>query len=102
MKKRYIKSGHGNVALLLAVACVSVMLAGCGDTAVEEEETLSEVIPVEAQMPEAGTLTLKNEFVGTVSPGGTGDGVPIGTAGGPGTDFRGGGTDSTQDFFGRK
>jgi len=45
------------------------MLAGCGDAAAtEEEETLSEVLPVEAQMPEAGTLTLKNEFVGTVSP----------------------------------
>ncbi len=67
--KRYIKTGHRNVALLLAAACVSVTLAGCGDTATtEEEETLSEVIPVEAQMPVAGTLTLKNEFVGTVSP----------------------------------
>ena len=67
--KRYIKTGHRNVALLLAAACVSVTLAGCGDTAAtEEEETLSEVIPVEAQMPVAGTLTLKNEFVGTVSP----------------------------------
>lgn len=67
--KRYIKTGHRNVALLLVAACVSVTLAGCGDTAAtEEEETLSEVIPVEAQMPVAGTLTLKNEFVGTVSP----------------------------------
>ena len=66
--KRYIKTGHRNVALLLAAACVSVTLAGCGDTAATEEETLSEVIPVEAQMPVAGTLTLKNEFVGTVSP----------------------------------
>ena len=67
--KRYIKTGHRNVALLLAAACVSVTLAGCGDTAAtEEEETLREVIPVEAQMPVAGTLTLKNEFVGTVSP----------------------------------
>lgn len=68
MKKWYIKSGHRNVALLLTVACVSMALAGCGDTAVEEEETLSEVIPVEAQMPVSGTLTLKNEFMGTVSP----------------------------------
>ncbi|MDE7428036.1 MAG: efflux RND transporter periplasmic adaptor subunit, partial [Lachnospiraceae bacterium] len=39
----------------------------CGDV-VQEEETLSEVIPVEAQMPVEGTLTLKNEFIGTVSP----------------------------------
>ena len=87
MKKRYIKSGHGNVALLLAVACVSVMLAGCGDTAVEEEETLSEVIPVEAQMPEAGTLTLKNEFVGTVSPEESVYVIPMVTAEVLGTDI---------------
>ena len=69
MKKQYIKSGRRAVSVLLAAACVSAVLAGCGDTAAtEEEDTLNEVIPVEAQMPEAGTLTLKNEFVGTVSP----------------------------------
>ena len=69
MKRRYIKSGRRAVAVLLITACVSIMSAGCGDTAaIEEEETLSEVIPVEAQMPVEGTLTLKNEFVGTVSP----------------------------------
>lgn len=69
MKRRYIKSGRSAVSVLLAAVCVSTMLAGCGDAAAtEEEETLSEVLPVEAQMPEAGTLTLKNEFVGTVSP----------------------------------
>ncbi len=69
MKRRYIKSGRSAVSVLLAAVCVSAMLAGCGDAAAtEEEETLSEVLPVEAQMPEAGTLTLKNEFVGTVSP----------------------------------
>ncbi len=69
MKKQYIKSGRRGVSVLLAAACVTAMLAGCGDTAAtEEEETLSEVIPVEAQNPAAGTLTLKNEFVGTVSP----------------------------------
>lgn len=69
MKKQYIKSGRRAVSVLLAAACVSAVLAGCGNTAAtEEEDTLNEVIPVEAQMPEAGTLTLKNEFVGTVSP----------------------------------
>lgn len=68
MNRQYIKSGRRAVSVLLAAACVSALLMGCGDTAAEEEETLSEVIPVEAQMPAAGTLTLKNEFVGTVSP----------------------------------
>ncbi len=69
MKKQYIKPGRRSVSVLLAAVCVTTMLAGCGDTAAtEEEETLSEVIPVEAQMPVAGTLTLTNEFVGTVSP----------------------------------
>lgn len=68
MNRQYIKSGSRAVSVLLAAACVSTLLVGCGDTAAEEEETLSEVIPVEAQMPVAGTLTLKNEFVGTVSP----------------------------------
>lgn len=68
MKKEYIKSGRRAVSVLLAAACAATLLAGCGDTTVEEEETLSEAIPVEAQMPVAGTLTLKNEFVGTVSP----------------------------------
>ncbi|MDE6601042.1 MAG: efflux RND transporter periplasmic adaptor subunit [Lachnospiraceae bacterium] len=69
MKRQYIKSGRRAVSVLLAAACVTTLLAGCGDTAAaDEEESLSEVIPVEAQMPAAGTLTLKNEFVGTVSP----------------------------------
>ena len=68
MKRQYIKSGHRAFSVLLAAACVTTTLAGCGDTAVTEGESLSEVIPVEAQMPVAGTLTLKNEFVGTVSP----------------------------------
>ena len=68
MNRQYIKSGRRAVSVLLAATCVSALLMGCGDTAAEEEETLSEVIPVEAQMPAAGTLTLKNEFVGTVSP----------------------------------
>lgn len=69
MKRRYIKSGRRAVTVLFVALYASVALAGCGDTsATEEEETLDEVIPVEAQMPVTGTLTLKNEFVGTVSP----------------------------------
>ena len=69
MKRHYIKSARRNAAVLLAAACASVMLAGCGETAaVEEEETLGDLIPVEALTPSVGTLTLKNEFVGTVSP----------------------------------
>ncbi|MCM1268345.1 MAG: efflux RND transporter periplasmic adaptor subunit [Bacteroidales bacterium] len=66
MRRQYIKSERKRAVFFLAAACLSVTLAGCGET--EEEETLSEVIPVEAQMPEAGTLTLENEFIGTVSP----------------------------------
>ena len=67
MKRPYIISVYRKTAVLLAVICSAVSIAGCGD-ATQEEETLSEVIPVEAQMPVEGTLTLKNEFVGTVSP----------------------------------
>lgn len=67
MRRNYIKSGCERMAAFLAGACLLVTLSGCGQAA-EETETLSEVIPVEAQMPVAGTLTLENEFVGTVSP----------------------------------
>ena len=67
MKRPYIISVYKKTAVLLAAACVATLFAGCGNAA-QEEETLSEVIPVEAQMPVEGTLTLKNEFVGTVSP----------------------------------
>lgn len=67
MKKQYIKSPRRAVSILLASAYVSVMITGCGQETVEEE-TVSEAIPVEVQSPKAGTLTLKNEFVGTVSP----------------------------------
>lgn len=67
MRRHYIKYKAGKVALFLAGACLLVTISGCGQTA-EEEETLNEMIPVEAQMPVAGTLTLENEFVGTVSP----------------------------------
>jgi len=41
-------------------------MAGCKEA--EEEVVMSEVIPVQVQKPEAGKLTLKNEFMGTVSP----------------------------------
>lgn len=69
MKKQYIKFSRRAVSILLASACAGMMLTGCGQEAVgEEAETASELIPVEVQSPEAGTLTLKNEFVGTVSP----------------------------------
>ena len=66
MKRPYMISVHRKTAVMLATACMAALIAGCGD--VSQEETLSEVIPVETQMPVAGTLTLKNEFVGTVSP----------------------------------
>lgn len=67
MKKQYIKFSRRAVSILLASACAGMMLTGCGQEAVGEE-TVSEAIPVEVQSPESGTLTLKNEFVGTVSP----------------------------------
>ncbi len=51
---------------MMAAMCVCAAVAGCGQT--EEEETMSEVIPVQVVQPESGALTLKNEFVGTVSP----------------------------------
>lgn len=87
MKTKYIKSGRRAVTVLLATACVSAMFTGCGDTAVTEEETLSEVIPVEAQIPSMGTLTLKNEFVGTVSPEESVYVIPMVTAEVLGTDI---------------
>lgn len=70
MKRRYINAARKTISVLLMTACFSVLVTGCGQTApeTEEEETQSEAIPVEVQMPEAGSLTLKNEFVGTVSP----------------------------------
>ncbi len=51
---------------LLAALCMCASMAGCGQ--VQEEETMSELVPVNVQNPEAGALTLQNEFVGTVSP----------------------------------
>lgn len=66
MKKRYVKPYSKMLVILLATACAGSTITGCGQT--EEEEVMSEVIPVQVQMPESGTLTLKNEFIGTVSP----------------------------------
>lgn len=67
MKKRYIKFPRRALSILLASVCAGMMITGCGEETVEDE-TISEAIPVEVQSPEAGALTLKNEFVGTVSP----------------------------------
>ena len=66
MKGQYRKLHKRGISLLMAAACVCTLVSGCGQA--EEEETMSEVIPVQVQKPVAGALTLKNEFVGTVSP----------------------------------
>ena len=66
MKGQYRKLHRKGISLLMTAACVCTLMSGCGQT--EEEETMSELIPVQVQQPEAGTLTLKNEFVGTVTP----------------------------------
>lgn len=71
MKKRFMTFCRRTTCVLLTAACVSTLLAGCGqdsEAATQEEEALGASIPVEVQLPEAGTLTLKNEFVGMVSP----------------------------------
>lgn len=66
MKRQYIRTGKRGISVLLSAVCLCTLMAGCGE--VEEEIVMSEVIPVEVQSPRAGTLTLKNEFMGTVSP----------------------------------
>ena len=68
MKRRYIYFAKRAAAVVLVTACYSTLLTGCGQTAEAADETESDAVPVEVQMPEAGSLTLKNEFVGTVSP----------------------------------
>lgn len=70
MKKRYISFAKRATSVLVVTACLAMPLTGCGQTAeaAETEEEESDAIPVEVQMPKAGSLTLKNEFVGTVSP----------------------------------
>lgn len=65
MKGRSRKSYKKGISLLIAAAYICALMSGCGQT---EEETMSETIPVQVQQPEAGALTLKNEFVGTVTP----------------------------------
>ena len=66
MKGQYGKLHKRGISLLMAAVCAGALMSGCGQ--VEEEETMSDVIPVLVQQPESGTLTLKNEFVGTVTP----------------------------------
>jgi len=68
MKRRYIHFVKKATSVLAVTACLAMPLTGCGQTAEAAEEEESDAIPVEVQMPEAGSLTLKNEFVGTVSP----------------------------------
>ena len=70
MKRRYIQFIKRATSVLAVTACLAMPLTGCGQTAeaAETEEEESDAIPVEVQMPKAGGLTLKNEFVGTVSP----------------------------------
>ncbi len=67
MKKGYIKSYSKMLVLLLATASVGSTITGCGQGE-NTEEVMSEVIPVQVQNPEMGKLTLKNEFMGTISP----------------------------------
>lgn len=67
MKKGYIKSYSKMLVLLLVTASVGSTITGCGQGE-NTEEVMSEVIPVQVQNPEEGKLTLKNEFMGTISP----------------------------------
>lgn len=70
MRRRYINLVTRMMSVVLVTACFSTLLTGCGQMAeaAGEEEAESDAVPVEVQTPEAGNLTLKNEFVGTVSP----------------------------------
>lgn len=67
MRGRYSRLRGKGISLLTTAAVMCVMMSGCGQTE-ETEETMSEVIPVQVQQPVAGKLTIKNEFVGTISP----------------------------------
>ncbi len=51
--------------LAAAIAAVGLGLAGCGK---EESETVRKELVVEAKLPEEGTLTLQNEFMGSITP----------------------------------
>ena len=64
--RRHKMTYTGRISAFMAAVCVCAAVTGCGQT--QEEETMSEVIPVQVAQPEAGELTLSNEFVGTVSP----------------------------------
>ncbi len=66
MRRQYIGSCKKRLSVLLSAACLCTLMAGCKEA--EEEVVMSEVVPVQVQKPEAGKLTLKNEFMGTVSP----------------------------------
>ena len=66
MRRQYIGSCKKRLSVLLSAACLCTLTVGCKEA--EEEVVMSEVIPVQVQKPEAGKLTLKNEFMGTVSP----------------------------------
>ena len=66
MKGQYRKLHKKGISFFMAAVCVCALMSGCGQ--VEEQETMSDVIPVLVQKPESGALTLKNEFVGTVTP----------------------------------
>ena len=69
MRGQNKKPWKKGISLLTAAACVCTLLAGCGQTEGEaEEEATGEVIPVQVQLPESGSLTLSNEFIGTISP----------------------------------
>lgn len=68
MKRQYIKPYRRGISFLMVTACVSALISGCGQQTGESGEVMDERIPVQVQAPEAGTLTLKNEFVGTISP----------------------------------
>lgn len=66
MRRQYIGSCKKRLSVLLSAACLCTLMVGCKEA--EEEVVMSEVIPVQVQKPEPGKLTLKNEFMGTVSP----------------------------------
>lgn len=68
MKRQYRKPYNRGISFLVVTACVSALVSGCGQQTEGAGEVMNERIPVQVQAPEAGTLTLKNEFVGTISP----------------------------------
>ena len=71
MKKQFIGACKKKVSVILSVACLCTLLSGCGgagEAESMEEDVMSELIPVRVQKPEAGTLVLKDDFMGTVSP----------------------------------